>query len=94
MLLVTAARFSNCNQLGFLTNIGILLNLAKQCYFWNEILLFCNLLLLFVLFWVKPLQKLKICSVFWQFDFVFAVWELFLGAKTQLFCLKITHLRN
>ena len=39
----------------------------KFCYF----VTYC-----YFLFWVKPLQKLKVCSVFWQFDFVFAVWEL------------------
>ena len=34
---------------------------GKTMLYWNEILLFRNLLLLF---WVKPLQKLKLCSVF------------------------------
>ena len=44
--------------------------------FWNEILLFCNLLLLFGFFGLKPLQKLKVCSVFLAIWF----WSLLFGS--------------
>ena len=58
----------------FKTNIGILLNLAKvignnfvlpkEMLFWNEILLFCNLLLLFVFSGLNPCKNSKFAQFF------------------------------
>ena len=49
--------------------------------YWNEILLFCNLCYFFGL---NPCKNSNFAQFFGNFDFVFAVWELILGAKTQI----------